>query len=240
MPYPFPLIAHPAGDWKNPFENIRIEMALAHNMFIRGTNAIYAQARGIQDAQVKPFVFFCINFFGGLHHHHHIEESLIFPFLDAKLGEGAMGHNVEQHHVFLGKLGELEEHLKAVQAGAEVYRGEKIVEMLDAFTEEMVVHLRDEIDTLEPSRLRAALTEQDLKDLNAQLEKKVLSEVSLVTTLPIGLCCHNKASAPHFPALPAPILWVTKYVLYYMHSDAWAFAPCDKHGTLKPGFGNDA
>jgi hypothetical protein len=31
-------------------------------MFIRGINAIYAQAEKITDAQVKPFTFFCIHF----------------------------------------------------------------------------------------------------------------------------------------------------------------------------------
>ncbi|KAJ7082224.1 hypothetical protein B0H15DRAFT_952609 [Mycena belliarum] len=30
-------------------------------MFIRGVNAVYAQAKGIQPAQVNPFTFFCIS-----------------------------------------------------------------------------------------------------------------------------------------------------------------------------------
>jgi hypothetical protein len=37
-------------------------MSISHNMFIRGINAIYAQAEGITPEQVKPFTFFCIHF----------------------------------------------------------------------------------------------------------------------------------------------------------------------------------
>jgi hypothetical protein len=38
------------------------DMSISHNMFIRGINAIYAQAEGIKEEQVKPFTFFCISF----------------------------------------------------------------------------------------------------------------------------------------------------------------------------------
>ncbi|KAJ7067109.1 hypothetical protein C8F01DRAFT_1227903 [Mycena amicta] len=117
MPYPFPLVARPPGDWKNVFDNLAIDMSIAHNMFIRGMNAIYAQAKGIQDEQVKAFVFFSICIFEALHHHHHLEEALTFPYLEGKMGQDAMGHNVEQHRGFMNGLADLETYLKAVQAG---------------------------------------------------------------------------------------------------------------------------
>ncbi|KAF7312519.1 hypothetical protein MIND_00265600 [Mycena indigotica] len=244
MPYPFPLIALPPGDHKDVFDNQAIEMTIAHNSFIRGVNAIYTQAKGIGEAQVKPFVFFCVCFLEMLHHHHHIEETLIFPFLETKMGANAMAHNVQQHHAFLDGLEDLEEYIKAVQAGSAAYDGAKIVEKLDSFTEQLVEHLCEEIGTLESSKIRAALTKKDLKDLEAQLVKRIIKEVSLVTTLPLGLLCHDKASAPQrvhftgyfpsllshsFPALPAPVLFLAKRVFFHLHSDAWAFAPCDIH-----------
>ncbi|KAF7312518.1 Hemerythrin domain-containing protein [Mycena indigotica] len=239
MPFPFPPIARPAGNWKDIFDNQAIDMSISHNMFIRGVNSIYAQAEGITEAQVKPFVFYCIAFLGMLHHHHHIEETLLFPFYESKLGENTMGHNVEQHAAFMSGLEDLETYLNAVQDGTEKYSGATIIEKLNSFTDILVEHLRDEIPTLESSKMRAAFTEKDLHDLEANIGKRIMAEVSLITTLPLGLICHDKSTADYFPPLPKPLMWVVKYGLYKLHSDAWAFGPCDVNGVVKPGLGND-
>jgi hypothetical protein len=44
--------------------------------------------------------------------------------------------------------------------------------------------------------MRAAFTEKELHDLEASLGKRIMKEVSLVTTLPMGLICHDKSTAP--------------------------------------------
>ncbi|KAJ7067110.1 hypothetical protein C8F01DRAFT_659679 [Mycena amicta] len=67
----------------------------------------------------------------------------------------------------------------------------------------------------------------------------MMKEISPTTDLPVILICHDKSSAPYFPPIPAPVIWIAKYTLFYLHSDAWAFGPCDVHGVLKPGLGND-
>ncbi|KAF7303707.1 GH16 domain-containing protein [Mycena indigotica] len=240
MPYPFALTDRPSGDWKDQFDNRAIEMSVSHNMFIRGINAIYAQAERVTKAQVKSFAFFCISFIEMVHHHHHIEETLLFPFFETKFGEGSLQQNVQQHTTFMGGLQDLQTYFKAVHDGSEAYNGVTVIEKLNSFSDELVRHLVDEIPTLESSKMRAAFTEKELTDLDAALGKRILAEVSLVTSLPVALVCHEKSSAPYFPPLPTPILWVAKYGLYRLHSDAWAFGPCDVHGILKPGFGNDA
>ncbi|KAF7374753.1 Hemerythrin domain-containing protein [Mycena sanguinolenta] len=240
MPYPFALIPRPPGDWKDIFDNQAIDMAVAHNMFIRGINAIYAQAEGIRPEHVKPFTFFCVSFLGMLHHHHQIEETTLFPFYETKLGPHHMDHNVEQHNAFMGGLDNLEAYLKGVQNGTETYNGRRIIELLDSFTDLLVEHLRDEIPTLESSKMRANFTEKDLKDLEAAVGSRVMKEVSLVTTLPLGLICHDKSTATYFPPLPGAIMWIVKNGLFRLHSDAWAFGPCDVNGVVKPGLGNDA
>jgi hypothetical protein len=56
--------------------------------------------------------------------------------------------------------------------------------------------LLQEIPTLESSKMRAAYTEKDLKDLEAAVGSRIMKEVSLVTTLPLGLICHDKSTAP--------------------------------------------
>ena len=78
-----------------------------------------------------------------LHHHHHIEETLIFPFYESKLGQGAMGDNFDQHHAFMPGLEDLKEYLNAVQAGTATYNGAAIIEKLNSFTEVLVEHLRE-------------------------------------------------------------------------------------------------
>ncbi|KAG6840272.1 hypothetical protein C0991_007795 [Blastosporella zonata] len=208
-------------------------------MFIRGLNAVYAQALTVKDDKIKAFAFFCNSLITMIHHHHHMEETMQFPFFETKLGAGSMEHNVEQHHAFLGGFDDLGEYVKGVLAGTVIYDGNEVIAKLDTFADTLVQHLHDELPTLESSKLRAMLTKKDLTDLEASLGKRILKEVSLTNVLPLGLVLHDKASAPHFPPLPAPILWIARHVFYHLHGDAWAFGPCDVYGKLKPGLGND-
>ncbi|KAF5384400.1 hypothetical protein D9615_003115 [Tricholomella constricta] len=239
MPPPYALIARPPGDWDDIFDYQAIEMSISHNMFIRGINAVYAQAAKIEEQQVQAFAFFCNSLLTMIHHHHTIEEELLFPFFEAKLGANAMEHNVEQHHEFSTGLEDLETYIKDVQSGTEQYRSAVVIEKLNSFADALVDHLHEELPTLAADKMRAAFTKQDLKDLESALGKRILKEVSLTTVLPLGLVLHDKATAPQFPPLPKPILWIAQYGLYYLHSDAWEFGPCDVYGKLKPGFGND-
>ncbi|KAJ6587449.1 hypothetical protein DFH09DRAFT_1307677 [Mycena vulgaris] len=239
MPFPYQPIPHPAGDWRDPFDNQAIDMCVAHNAMIRGLNAIHAQARGITPVQVEPFSFFCVSFCEMVHAHHHLEETYVFGVYESKLGAGAMAHNVEQHHSFMVGLDALEEYVKAVHAGAEPYSGDMLIAKMEAFTDQLVEHLTDEILTLDKERMRAAFTRQDFKDMEAGIVKHVFKDVSLWTTLPMGLLCHEKATALYFPPLPKALLLAVQYGFARRYSDAWAFAPCDIFGNLKPGLGNE-
>jgi len=176
--------------------------------------------------------------FHGLHHHHHSEETLIFPYMETKLGKGAMESNYEQHHAFMDGVKELETFLNGVQDGTQEYNGERVIEMLEGFAPVLAQHLHDEIPTLDSAKLRAAMTVADLKDLEKQLGKKIMAETSLSTQLPVALVCHEMTFAPWFPGLPAPAMFAARYMLFWLHSDAWAFGPCTAHGVLKPGLGN--
>ncbi|KAJ6507973.1 hypothetical protein C8R47DRAFT_1100174 [Mycena vitilis] len=238
MPFPFATIPRPPGDWRDPFDNQAIDMSLAHNMFVRGLNAIYAQAEGIREDQAKAFAFFCLAYCQMVHHHHHIEETYVFPILNQKLGANAMDHNVEQHHAFMDGLNDLEEYFKQVHAGTAAYSGATVIEKINEFADALVLHLTEEIATLDSSRLRAAMTKKDLEDMEATIMKIILRDISLVTTLPLGLVCHDRTTASYFPPLPKPILWSVQYGFSWRYKDSWAFGPCDIYGKLKPGLGN--
>ncbi|KAJ6526714.1 hypothetical protein B0H19DRAFT_544546 [Mycena capillaripes] len=239
MPFPYPTIPRPPGDWKDPFDNQAIEMSLAHNMFVRGLNAIHAQAERIPEDQVKAFAFFGLSYCGMVHHHHETEETYLFPMINNKLGPNAMDPNVEQHHAFMDGLNDLEVYFQGVYAGNTQYNGPTVIEKLSSFADALVLHLNEEIATLEPSRLRAAFTKKDLAEVEAMTMKIILKNISFFTTLPMGLLCHDKASAPYFPPIPNLLLWSVQYGFSKRHKDAWAFAPCDIFGKLKPGLGND-
>ncbi|KAG6872660.1 hypothetical protein C0995_007855 [Termitomyces sp. Mi166 len=240
MPAPFTLLQRAPGNWDDIFDRQAIEMSISHNMFIRGINAVYAQAPKIQEHQIKAFAFFCNSLLAMIDHHHTIEEELFFPFYESKMGANAMEHNFEQHHKFQEGLQDLERYIKKLLDGKAVYDGNLLIEKLDSFADDMVKHLHDELPTIESSKLRAVFTVQDLKDVEDALRKRVLKEVSLTTVIPLSLALHEKSTAPEFPPLPKPILWLAQYGLWYLHSDAWEFGPCDAYGKLKPGFGNDA
>ncbi|KAG6877391.1 hypothetical protein C0993_007876 [Termitomyces sp. T159_Od127] len=152
------------------------------------------------------------------------------------MGANAMTQNSEQHHRFQEGIDDLQRYIKEVLDGKTVYEGNLLIQKLDSFAEELVEHLHDELPTIESTKMRAAFTVQDLMKIKAALGKRVLKEVSLTTVLPLGLVLHDKSTAPEFPPLPRLVVWVVRYGLWYLHSDAWEFGPCDAYGKLKPGF----
>ncbi|KAG6846718.1 hypothetical protein H0H93_012256 [Arthromyces matolae] len=205
-------------------------------MFVRGINAIYAQAMDIEARKAKSFAFFCNALMEMIHHHHTLEEELVFPFYESRMGANAMGHNVEQHHDFLPGLEDFEAYVKDVLNGKAVYSGDLTIKKLDSFADIMVKHLREEIPTLKSSRIRATCTEADLKSLNESIGKRILEGVSISTMLPLGIILHDKSSEPKYRPIPKAIIWFGQYVLWHIHSDAWAFGPSDAFGKPKPGF----
>jgi hypothetical protein len=156
----------------------------------------------------------CIGQCQGVHHHHHTEETYLFPKYNEKLGANAMDQNVEQHHAFLDGLNDLESYFKEVHAGTTPYNGAIVIQKIDGFADDLVLHLNEvrcnflyilaftyllqEIATLESSRMRAALTAEDLKDIEDTVKKIVLKNISFFKGLPMGLVCHDKSSAPQY------------------------------------------
>jgi hemerythrin-like domain-containing protein len=72
-----------------------------------------------------------------------MEETFLFPKYEEKLGKGALTANYEQHEEFVPQMNQLEELLKAMQAGDVPYDGNLIVEKVHAFSDTMVQHLGD-------------------------------------------------------------------------------------------------
>ncbi|KAJ7813978.1 hypothetical protein B0H13DRAFT_1925058, partial [Mycena leptocephala] len=110
---------------------------------------------------------------------------------------------LSQHKEFVPQLIELKDFLEAVKSEARV---------------------------LESSRMLAAFTEKDLKDIDAAFMKLALQKIEFVTTLPLSVVCGNPAT-PWFPLFPLPLKWATRRWFARKYNAAWEFGPLDLHGN---------
>lgn len=125
------------------------EMALVHNLLIRGLNAIYLQAPHVQASDERAFLNHAWCWYTNVHVHHSGEESYLFPLLEDMAGiKGVMDVNVEQHHLFEGGVQIMSQYIRNCLDGKEAYDGKKLVSLIDDFGHILAGHLADEIPTL--------------------------------------------------------------------------------------------
>lgn len=123
-------------------------MALAHNSFFRGLNAIYLQAPFIRlPNDVSDFLVYCQCWFEMVSHHHDKEEEMFFPAI-AKYSndKGIMDANIEGHKAFhegLEKFGTYAHTTKF-----DNYDGLELRKLIDGFASPFESHMRDEINSL--------------------------------------------------------------------------------------------
>lgn len=141
---------HPTHRTQSPHTafHLAIEMTLAHNVLLRGLNAIYLQGPWPQKPQdISDFLVFCSAWVKMVHHHHNAEETVLFPELEKFTGrEQIMGENREQHAGFFQGLEEFGAYAR--ETSAQEYSWDRVKALLDGFAPDLVQHLRDEIDTL--------------------------------------------------------------------------------------------
>lgn len=137
---------------QDPSVFVANEMAMAHNMYIRGMNSIHLQAEGVSEQKdIIDFLTFCQCWVETIHHHHRVEETRIFPALERVTGQkGIMDSEVAGHETFEAGLKEFEEYVdKTLRAKGEGYEGAKLKGLLEAFAGDLNTHLKVEIGTLE-------------------------------------------------------------------------------------------
>ncbi len=90
--HPFSLIPTPNFSLKDSkttpdvFDELASEMALVHNIVIRGLNSIYLQAPHIKPVDEKSFCRYIACWYTLLHGHHHGEETMFFPAVEEMTG----------------------------------------------------------------------------------------------------------------------------------------------------------
>jgi len=241
--HPFPLITTPVsqlkeGEKPDIYCEAASEMALVHNMMVRGLNSIYLQAPHITPKDEYAFCQYTLMWHKLLHTHHTGEETDFFPHIEELSGEkGLMAGNVEQHHAFHDGLEALVEYVRAVSAKKEKYDGAKITKMIDDFGKALTTHLADEIPTIDGLRKYADKLESLPKLMQAEAEKN-MSALGLTTGLVwafVNLDLHYEDDRwLAWPPAPAPVKFICRYITYWFHTDWWKFSSVDRTGTMKP------
>jgi hemerythrin-like domain-containing protein len=155
-------------------------MAVSHNVYIRGLNAIYNQAQGVTSpGDIQDFLSFCQIWIEVIHHHHSLEEEIMFPGIERDLGkEGMMKVNLEQHHAFEEAMKEFKTYVGIT--GVAEYKGETVRELVDKFGKLLVSHLHEEIQNLLEIGREFDGSGEVMKKNYLAFEKKLVAQSSWV------------------------------------------------------------
>jgi hypothetical protein len=154
-------------------------MVLAHNLLLRGLNAIYLQALGVKlPADIADFLIMCQIWWETVHTHHRHEEESFFPVIEEYTGEkGIMEINVSQHAAFESGV----ERFKvfAFETTPEIYDGKTLKEIIDSFGSVLAKHLKDEISSLLAlEKFGGDKLEKTYRDLEAKILASITDKVS--------------------------------------------------------------
>ncbi|TQN68871.1 hypothetical protein CSHISOI_06608 [Colletotrichum shisoi] len=221
------------------FVRVASEMALVHNMAIRGLNSIYLQAPHVPAPESKAFLRYVLAWHDLLHVHHSGEEADFFPAVEAMTGQkGLMDCNVSQHREFHDGLEAFKTHVDACASGRERFDGSRLVTLIDGFGEALTRHLSDEIPSILGLKLFGADKMAKLERKFAEEGEKNMKSLGLVKGLPFCLSNHDVAFEGDrwavWPPAPSVVKLLCRHGTYWIHGKSWKFAACDRMGNLKP------
>jgi hypothetical protein len=167
-------------------------MAVSHNIYIRGLNAIYNQAPQVTSpAEIKDFLTFCQIWLEVIHHHHSLEEEIMFLGIERDLDkEGIMQGNLEQHRAFEGAMEEFKRYVEKISTNqgkgeeCERYDGVVLRGLIDKFGAVLVEHLHEEIRNLLQVAREYDVSGEVLKKNYLAFEKRLVAESSWVSLPP--------------------------------------------------------
>ena len=127
-----------------------------------------------------------------------------------------MEENVEQHKMFHDGLRTMEDYFTQVKKNPSIYDGSKVTEMIDQFGGVFCLHLREEIDTLEPTKLEKIFPDvKVLMNAHFTMMKWNISTSNKLTTLPwvlFPLCFDVNSRLCHIMKLELPLgFWEMRF-----------------------------
>ncbi|KAF9485710.1 hypothetical protein BDN70DRAFT_974564 [Pholiota conissans] len=133
------------GDHNNIALWFADDLALTHNVIIRGLNSIWLKAPLVSPEDEADFVGYCLVCVDLIRAHHKAQETIIFPLLQERID---MRTNVVEHLSFEAALHDFEVYLKQLQAKKAIFDNFKILELRKAFGSVLVQHFHAEIPLL--------------------------------------------------------------------------------------------
>ncbi|KAG8898656.1 hypothetical protein FRC00_002517 [Tulasnella sp. 408] len=208
------------------------------NVIVRGINSVLYYSGQVEPgtSSYKSFLGYTNEVLVYLHKHHLFEEERYFPFLESHLGAGTMSGNVDEHEAFKEPLAAFETLLNDLRSEKATWNVETFRKSIYDFSNLLKVHLSEEIDTLRPAVLKAKITREQFDAFQSESKKYFIANTSLVKDPQFLFINGDGVNGAWFPPLPGPISFVSKALLWHLHSDWWQFGSCDKNMHVKPEF----
>lgn len=162
-------------------------MALVHNTFIRALNSIYLHAPLIAPSNTslsRDLLTYCSCWVALVALHHQTEEKFLFSAFEKRIpsAKGILSTNVHQHEEFHAGLAAFEKYVDSALAGSEPYSSEKLLKLIDDFSEPLMKHFSDEIPTL--MKLKEANQGEDVMKVHEEFEVIVRKDIDGVSYAP--------------------------------------------------------
>ncbi|KAF8855848.1 hypothetical protein BDZ45DRAFT_486798 [Acephala macrosclerotiorum] len=212
------------------------EMALIHNILLRGLNCIYIQAPNLQFSEdISDFMTFCDAWSCTLHSHHLTEETVYFPLLDSQCKEkGVASKNHDEHETFLPALAKFDKFVEGAKDGSN-YDKEVFMGILNDLGPKLEAHLRSEIGLLLNLEKDQGIDWDLLGKTMAAHSKKVADrnrEVPFLITN-ADVTYEDGIHGARFPPFPWFVHQIFRWVYIPILKDAWKFSSCDDYGMPK-------
>ncbi|KAG9021024.1 hypothetical protein FS837_007672, partial [Tulasnella sp. UAMH 9824] len=178
----FHCLPVPNGDINDVHELQPIRMAILHNVILRGFNSMLYYSGEVTTGAKKYTSF--LNYCDAVCHHSN-EETMLFPWLETKLGEGAMGSNLEDHNKFRVPLATFEELLANLRSGKTAWNLETFRKSVYELVEALRPHLQEEIESLRPEKLRDYIPADEFKQKEKEDEEVLKKKISMTTSMPL-------------------------------------------------------
>ncbi|CAD6443238.1 b1b05159-2bf5-4807-bf1c-276728322fec [Sclerotinia trifoliorum] len=213
------------------------EMALVHNILLRGLNSIYLQAANVKEtSDISDFMKFCDAWSSNLHSHHAAEETVYFKMLDEQSSrDGVFIANHTEHEKFLPGLFAFDLYVSGVKDNAKPYDGLKLTELIDVFGTDLENHLHHEIAVLEDLEKDASINWEKCGKAMAQYSKKHADKVRDVPFLITNsdVTYESGIHGPRFPPFPWFVGLIFRWIYIPKLKGAWRFSSCDDYGIPK-------
>ncbi|KIO34542.1 hypothetical protein M407DRAFT_16517 [Tulasnella calospora MUT 4182] len=228
----------PDGDWRDIFDTQAIKMALLHNAIIRGFNSLLYYSGKVQPGtkQLNSFLRYGLENCRFIHHHHDNEETMYFPFLESKMGEGRMSSNVRGHEAFQKPFIAFEEHINVLLKDPSKWDVNTFCQGIHAFMPPLREHLVEEIDTLKSSEVAKYLKAEEIREFDKKFEEIIKAQLDFSKGPQLAYINGDGVNGAWFPPIPSFLVFLIKYAMWWPHSDMWVYGCCDKHMNVKPQF----